>query len=215
MEAVLSAARVLNAWCRRPTMTNIREYETPSLGHAAQSAIGGIIHEPPLPVSRLKCRFAFRCFSRHARLHDRFLRCDPKIPRRLKRTPDIGILRTGIESNQFHAIWALHLITVAEAWRLLAERLVALGTQDFYSVGHKIFPRFLICEDYANPLFLAPDYMAILTFIAAGDVQPDFVRNANRTRHVERCSNPGYVANSAIDAAAVELNRSGLEDSPS
>jgi hypothetical protein len=164
---------------------------------------------------RLKYRIAFRRFSRHTRLHDRFLRCYPKIPRRLKRTPDIGILRAAIESNQLHAIWALHLITVAEAWRPLAERLVALGTQDFYSVGHEIFPRFLISEDYANPLFLAPDDTAILTFIAAGDVQPDFVRNANRTRHVERCSDPGYVANGAIDTAAVELNRSGLEDSPS
>jgi hypothetical protein len=108
---------------------------------------------------------------------------------------------------------ALHLIAVAEAGRPLAERLFALGTEDFYSVGHEILPRFLKSEDYAHPLFLTPDDMAFLTFIAAGDVQRDFVRNANRTRHVERCSDPGHVANSAIDAAAVELNRSGLEDS--
>jgi hypothetical protein len=175
----------------------------------------GIILELPLPVSRLKYRIAFRRFSRHTRLHLRFLRCYPKIPRRLKRTPDIGILRAAIENNQLHAMRALHLITVAEALRPLAERLVALGTQDFYSVGHEIFSRFLISEGYANPSFLAPDDMAILTFIAAGDGQRDFVRNANRTRRVERCSDPGYVANSAIDAASVELNRSGLEDSPS
>jgi hypothetical protein len=36
--------------------------------------------------------------------------------------------------------------------------------------------------------------------------------NANRARHVERCSGRGDVSNCAIDAAAVELNRSGFEN---
>jgi hypothetical protein len=176
-------------------------------------AAGNRIVEPPLSASHLKCRIAFRRLSRHTRPHDRFLRRYPKIPRRLKRTPDIGILGAAIESNQLHAMRALHLITVAEAWRPLAERFVALGTQNFYSVGHENIPQFLVSEAYANPFFLAPDDTAILTFITAHDVQRDFVGNTNRTRHVERCSDRGHVANCAIDAAAVELNRSGLKDS--
>jgi hypothetical protein len=107
----------------------------------------------------------------------------------------------------------LHLIAGAESWRPLAERLVALGTENFYSVvGHEIVPLSLMGEDHANPLFLAPDDTTILTFMAAHDVQCDFVGNANRARHVERCSDRGHVANCAIDAAAVELNRSSLKD---
>jgi hypothetical protein len=165
------------------------------------------------PASRLKYRIAFRRLGRHTRLHDRFLRRYPKIPRRLKRTPDVRILGAAIESDQLHAMRALHLITVAEAWRPLAERPVALGTQNFYSVvGHEIFPQFLIGEDYANPLFFAPDDTATLTFIAAQDVQRDFVGNHNRTSYVERRSDRGHVTNYAIDATAVELNRSGLKD---
>jgi hypothetical protein len=39
-------------------------------------------------------------------------------------------------------------------------------------------------EGHANPLFLAPDDTTILTLMAARDVQRDFVRNANRVRHV-------------------------------
>jgi hypothetical protein len=91
---------------------------------------------------RLKHRIALG-LSRHPSQHDRFLRRYPKIPRRLKRTPDIGILGAAIESNQLHAMRALHLIAVAEAWRPLAERLVALGTENFYSVvGHEIIRYF-------------------------------------------------------------------------
>ena len=169
--------------------------------------------EPPLPASRLKYRIAFRRLRRHTRPHDCFLRRYPKIPGRLKRTPNIGILGAAIESNQLHAMRALHLIAVAEALRSLAKELVALGTQDFYSVvGHEMFLLFLAGEDYANPLFIAPNDTAILTFIAAHDFQRDFVGNAARTRYVERCSDQGHVANCAIDAAVVELNRSGLKD---
>ena len=78
----------------------------------------------------------------------------------------------------------LHLIAGAESLCPLVERLVALGTKNFYSVGHKILPLLLMGEDHANPLFLAPDDTTILTFMTARDVQRDFVRNANRARHV-------------------------------
>jgi hypothetical protein len=70
----------------------------------------------------------------------------------------------------------------------------------------------LISEGHANPPFLAPDDMAILTFVAAQDVQRDFVRNPHRARDVERCSYRGYIANGAIDPAAVELDRSGFQN---
>ena len=79
----------------------------------------------------------------------------------------------------------LHLIAGSESWRPLVERLIALGTENFYSVvGHEILPLVLMGEGHANPLFLAPDDTTILTFMAARDVQCDFVRNANRARHV-------------------------------
>jgi hypothetical protein len=79
----------------------------------------------------------------------------------------------------------LHLIAGAESWRPLVERLVALGTENFYSVvGHEIVPLSLMGEDHANALFLAPDDTTILTFMTARDVQRDFVRNAKRARHV-------------------------------
>jgi hypothetical protein len=76
----------------------------------------------------------------------------------------------------------LHLIALAESLRSLAERLLALGTKNFYSVGHKILPLVLMGEGHANPLFLAPDDTTILTFMAR-DVQCDFVRKANWARH--------------------------------
>ena len=54
--------------------------------------------------------------------------------------------------------------------------------------------------------------MAILTFVAADDVQRDFMRNPHGARDIERCPDRGHVANGAIDAAAVELNRSGFQN---
>src|SRR5580693_804022 len=86
---------------------------------------------------RSKYGIAFRRLSRHPRQHDRFLRRYPKIPRRLQRTPDIGILRAAIESNQLHAMRALHLVAVSESGRSLAERLAAFGAQHHYPVGHE------------------------------------------------------------------------------
>jgi hypothetical protein len=93
------------------------------------------------PLARLKCRIAFRRLIRHPCEHDCFLGRYPKIPRRLQRTPDIGIFRAAIESNQLHAVWALHLIAVAESLRPLAERLAAFGTHNLYPVGHEILPQ--------------------------------------------------------------------------
>src|SRR5450759_3455335 len=93
------------------------------------------------PLARLKYRIAFRRLSRHPCQHDCFLRRYPKIPRRLQRAPDIGIFRAAIESNQLHAVRALHLITVAESLRPLAEMLAAFGTENLYPVGHEILPQ--------------------------------------------------------------------------
>jgi hypothetical protein len=93
----------------------------------------------PAPnFSSLKYRIAFRPLCRYPSQGGRFLRRYPKIPRRLKRTPDIGILRAAIEGNQLHAVRALHLIAVPESSRSLAERFAAFGTQDHYPVRHEI-----------------------------------------------------------------------------
>jgi hypothetical protein len=109
-------------------------------------------------------------------------------------------------------MWALHLIAVTESWRPFAEGLPALGTHNFNSVGHENFLPSLVGENYAKPFFLAPDDIAIMPLMAALDVERDFVRNADRARYVECRADRGYVANCAIDVAAVELDRSGFEN---
>jgi hypothetical protein len=163
-------------------------------------------------VACLKYGITFGRLNRHASLNDRRLRRNSKFPRGLERTPDVWVFRTAVESNQPHAMRALHLRAVTESRCPLAEGPSALGTQNFNSVGHESFLPFLIGEDHANPLFLAPDDMAILTFTAAHDVQRNFVRNTNRDRHVKRRPDWGYIADGAIDAVAVELNRSGFKN---
>jgi hypothetical protein len=86
----------------------------------------------------LEYRIAFRPLSRHPSQYNSFLRRYPKIPRRLERTPDIRIFRAAIESNQLHAMRALHLIAVPESRRSLAERLATFRTKDLYPIGHEI-----------------------------------------------------------------------------
>jgi hypothetical protein len=86
----------------------------------------------------LKYRIALGRLSRHSLPLECFFRRYPKCPRGPERAPDIGILGAAIENNQFHAMRALDLIAVAKARRSLIERFFALGTQDRYSVDHKI-----------------------------------------------------------------------------
>ena len=93
------------------------------------------------PLARSRNGIAFRRLSRHSCHHDCFLRRYPKIPRRLQGTPDIGIFRAAIESNELHTVRALYLIAVAESLRPLAERLAAFGTENFYPVGHENLPQ--------------------------------------------------------------------------
>ena len=68
----------------------------------------------------------------------------------------------------------------------------------------------LISERHANSFFLAPDDMAMLALAAAHDVQRDFMRNSHEARDLERRPDRRNVAYRAIDAAAVEFDRSGL-----
>lgn len=49
--------------------------------------------------------------------------------------------------------------------------------------------------------------------MTAYDVQHDLVRNAMRSRDIDRRSARRDVSNDAIDSGAIELNRSGLENS--
>jgi hypothetical protein len=68
-------------------------------------------------------------------------------------------------------------------------------------------------EGDADPFILAPNNMATLAHLPGEDVQRNLMWDAYRARNVESSSRPGHVANSAVDPGAVELDRSGLEDS--
>ena len=76
--------------------------------------------------------------------------------------------------------------------------------------GHA-FPDHALTERYADTLFLAPDNVAMLAYLAGPDVQRDLVGNGQGAHNLEGGSGGGDVADGAIDSDAVELNRSGLE----
>jgi hypothetical protein len=65
-------------------------------------------------------------------------------------------------------------------------------------------------EHHANPPFLAPDDVAVLTGAPGRETQCDFVWDAHGTRNFESRSRRRYVANCTVDSAAVELDGSGL-----
>jgi hypothetical protein len=69
----------------------------------------------------------------------------------------------------------------------------------------------LLTERYADTLFLAPDNVAMLAYLAGPDVQRDLVGNGQRAHNLKAGAGGGDVANGAIDSYAVELNRPGLE----
>ena len=65
---------------------------------------------------------------------------------------------------------------------------------------------------HADAPLLAPDDVALLTRVAGQHIQRDFVWDARGAGNFERRSHRGYVANRAVDSPAVELDRSGLEN---
>lgn len=71
-------------------------------------------------------------------------------------------------------------------------------------------PPALSAEHHADPPFLAPNDVAVLTGVAGREMQCDFVWDACGTRNFESRSRWRYVANCAVDSAAVELDGSGL-----
>jgi hypothetical protein len=73
----------------------------------------------------------------------------------------------------------------------------------------------LSCESHADPFFLAPNDVTMVADIAGHDVQRDLMGDSHRARDLKGSPGPGHIANGAIDSGAIELNRSGLEDSPS
>jgi hypothetical protein len=50
----------------------------------------------------------------HPCRHQCVFRSETNIPRGFQGASDIGVFRAGVESNQPHAIWALHLIAALE-----------------------------------------------------------------------------------------------------
>jgi hypothetical protein len=75
--------------------------------------------------------------------------------------------------------------------------------------------RQVLTEYHANSFFLTADNITMLTLVAVQNIQRDLMGNANRTCNLESGSGGGHVPNDAIDSRAVELNRAGLEYSPS
>ena len=65
-------------------------------------------------------------------------------------------------------------------------------------------------EHHADPPLLAPNDVTVLTGVAGREIQCDFVWNACGTRNFESRSRRRYVANCAVDSAAVELDGSRL-----
>jgi hypothetical protein len=68
-------------------------------------------------------------------------------------------------------------------------------------------------EDDADAPFSPPNHIAVLPRLAGHYVQDDLVRNAERARDVERRTARRKVAYRAIDAGAIELDRSRFENS--
>jgi hypothetical protein len=68
-------------------------------------------------------------------------------------------------------------------------------------------------EDDADPPFSTPNHVAVLPRLAGYYVQGDLVRNAERARDVERRTARRKVAYRAINAGAIEFNRSRFENS--
>jgi hypothetical protein len=72
-----------------------------------------------------------------------------------------------------------------------------------------------LCECHTDATFLPPNNIAMLSSMVCHHIQRDFVWNAYRACDIEPCANRREVANCAVDAGAIELNRPGLEDSSS
>lgn len=70
-------------------------------------------------------------------------------------------------------------------------------------------------ERDANSFFLPPDNVAIATDAGVQNVERDFVRYTCRAYDLKTSSDLGEVANRAINTGAIELNRSGLENTMS
>jgi hypothetical protein len=70
-------------------------------------------------------------------------------------------------------------------------------------------------EYHTDSVFPTPDNITMPTLVAGQNIQHDLMGNANRTCNLEGCAGGGQVPNDAIDRRAVELNRAGLEYSPS
>jgi len=70
-------------------------------------------------------------------------------------------------------------------------------------------------EHQANPLLLAPNNAAALAYIAGRDREREKMRNDGRAVYVKASSDVGKISDQADDSGAVELNRSGLENTVS
>jgi hypothetical protein len=89
---------------------------------------------------------------------------------------------------------------------------IASATEKAANTKRGAMTRAPLYECHADPRLPAPDNEAMLALLAGDNIQCDFVVYAYGARHVQRRSGLGHVADGAIDPAAVELNRSGLED---
>jgi hypothetical protein len=72
--------------------------------------------------------------------------------------------------------------------------------------------RFFLVESDADPSFLSPHHMAMLSYVTRQDMQGHLMRDSEGASYVKSCSRRRYVANCAIYSCAGELNCSGLKN---
>jgi hypothetical protein len=88
--------------------------------------------------SPLVAAVSLRLLGVHSGHHQRRLRRDTNISRRLQGTPDVWVFRAGVEGDQPHAIRTLHLIAALEPVGSLGEGLTAICAKALNSIGHEI-----------------------------------------------------------------------------
>ena len=127
--AVPQVAALMRATDVLAEMAEVKKKRPTSSYAIALPAGGGI----GLQAESLIGRVAFRLLGGHPRHHDRGLRRQANFSRRLQGTSDVRIFGAAVEDNQFHAVRALHLISVFHSRGSFHESLTALraNTLDF------------------------------------------------------------------------------------
>jgi len=117
-----------------------------------------------------------------------------------------------------------HVVRLIDDRRLSLGRLIAVSTYTafFSSRSIRIWTRIgkswllarkpgALGECHADPLFCAPDDMTGLVDPVCDEHQREMCGDANRAADVQGRPDIRHIANHAVDSAAVELDRCGLQ----